>query len=82
MANIQDNLLSFIKEQFMIDMIDENIGLDESLILSGVIDSTGLIELCAFIEEDYKIKINEGELNQDNFGSVNEIVNFIHTKLS
>lgn len=73
---IQKALLDFINEQFMVDLVEENIDLDESLVLNGVIDSTGLIELVTFLETEFLFTITENEITPENFGSVNKIVSF------
>lgn len=77
---ILDQLLSFISETFVVEK--EMIDTEKSLVQTGIIDSIGLIEISDFIESSYKVKVNEAELNRDNFGSVNKIVHFISTKLN
>ncbi len=82
MTQIKADLIMFINSNFMIDIEAENISHDTSLILSGVIDSTGLIELVAYLQKKYNLAIDNSEVNQANFGSINKIVSFIKTKIS
>ena len=59
-------------------MVDrEEIDLDKSMIDEGIIDSIGLIEIAAFMEKEFRMKINEEQMIRDNFGSVNKIIDFI-----
>lgn len=74
-AQIKENLLEFICQQFMVDL--EDIEVDKSLIDTGIIDSIGLIEISSFIEREYNFKINEDQMNRQNFGSPLLIVDFI-----
>lgn len=82
MTQIKADLIMFINSNFMIDIEAENVSHDTSLILSGVIDSTGLIELVAYLQKKYNLAIDNSEVNQANFGSINKIVSFIKTKIS
>lgn len=53
---------------------------DISFLDSGVIDSTGILELVNFLEETYQIKIQDNELVPDNFDSVLKIAKYLETK--
>ncbi len=72
---IQEALLDFLCQQFLVEI--EDIELDKSLIDTGIIDSMGLIEISAYLQREYEIKITEEKMNRNNFGSVLKIVDFI-----
>jgi acyl carrier protein len=72
---IQQKLLDFITSNFMVE--EDEIDLDESMVDAGIIDSFGLIEIAAFIEKEYDMKIGEEHMIRANFGSVHKIVDFI-----
>ena len=72
---IQNNFLNYIMESFMVER--DEIELDKSLVDTGIIDSFGLIEICAYIEREFSFKIEEEQLTRENFGSVEKIVTFI-----
>ena len=55
---------------------------DDSLIESGIIDSTGVVELVAFVEEHYAIPIQDDELVPENLDSVARLSRFIERKLA
>ena len=55
---------------------------DTSFIDSGIIDSTGILELVAFLEETYDLNIEDDELLPENFNSLNEISRFLESKIS
>jgi acyl carrier protein len=50
---------------------------DDSFLDKGFIDSTGVLELVALLEQEYGIKIQDHELVPDNLDSVNNLVRFI-----
>jgi len=50
------------------------------LLEKGVMDSTGVLELMMFIEENFEISIEDDELIPENLDSIENIVNFIDRK--
>lgn len=55
---------------------------DVSLLEKGVIDSTGIMELVFFLEEEWGIKVDDEEMIPENLDSVNNIVAFVEKKLA
>lgn len=53
---------------------------DTPLFEKGIIDSTGVLELVAFIEDNFKVKVQDEELVQDNFSSLIAIEKFLQSK--
>ena len=53
---------------------------ETSFLDSGIIDSTGILEVITFLEETFEIKVNDDELLPENLDSVNNIVRFIAKK--
>ena len=58
------------------------LGNEDSFIETGIIDSTGILELVRFLESTYGIKVADEDLTPDNLDSVNKVVSFIHAKKS
>lgn len=54
---------------------------DASLMDSGIIDSTGILELVTFMETTYHVKIENEELMPENLDSVNKLARFLAGKL-
>ena len=55
---------------------------DNTLVFeSGLLDSMGLLFLIEFLNENYKIEVNDEELNPKNFESINSICSFVNDKL-
>jgi len=56
------------------------LGNDDSFMESGIIDSTGILELVRFLESTFGITVADEELIPDNLDSINKIVAFLQTK--
>jgi acyl carrier protein len=50
---------------------------DESLILSGLLDSLAVIHIVVFLEQTFNINFAEVYFDQTSFDSVNQILQFI-----
>jgi len=79
---IRPQIVDFIVTNFLFDEGEKTLNETESLLESGVIDSTGVLELVAFIEETYQIRIEDEEIMPENLDSVENIVTFVSYKLS
>jgi acyl carrier protein len=78
--SIQENVLKFIYENFIVD--EENqLSEEDSLLEKGIIDSTGVLELVAYIEETYGFKVRDEELIPENLDSIKNISQFIQGKI-
>ena len=53
---------------------------DTSFLGSGIIDSTGMLEMIMFLENNYDIKIDPAEMIPDNLDSIDRIVQFLGRK--
>ena len=60
---------------------EEKLGNDDSFLESGIIDSTGILELVQFLEATFGIKVADEEFIPDNLDSINKIVAFLQAKL-
>jgi acyl carrier protein len=76
---LHDAIRKFINENFILDE-GEGLGDEDSLLEKGVIDSTGVLELVAFIEEKYGFRIEDEELVPENLDSIQHIAEFILRK--
>lgn len=79
MAEVQEKIKSYIVENFL---FGDDKGLDDStsFLESGIIDSTGILELISFIEESFLLKVHDDELIPENLDSIDNLVNFISSK--
>jgi acyl carrier protein len=70
----------YILENFLFSTDTSLLGLDDSFLARGLIDSTGMLEVLLFLEESFGIKVADHEMVPDNLDSVNRIAAFIERK--
>lgn len=54
---------------------------EASLLELGILDSTGVLELVAHLEQHYGFKVKAEEMVPENLDSINAIADFVHRKL-
>ena len=78
--HIKLDIRSFIVENFLYGQDDPGLDDDGSLLENGLIDSTGVLELVSFVEEQYGIFVTDNELIPDNFDTINNLSLFVVNK--
>jgi acyl carrier protein len=53
-----------------------------SFLEEGIVDSTGVLELILFVEENFSFKVPDEDITPDNFDSVAQLANYIQTKVA
>jgi acyl carrier protein len=80
MSATKDVIINFIKENFVMGRSDTIIDPSMSLIESGIMDSTGVLELVEFLESTFSIKIEDEELVPENLETIDNIIAFLNKK--
>ena len=78
---MREELRRFIIDNFLFCVEDSQFSDDDSFLEKGLIDSTGVLELVAFIEEQYGIRFQDDEIIPENLDSVNKLIQFLNKKL-
>lgn len=76
----RQNIKKFILNNYLFTDNEAALNDDESLMKKGVVDSTGMLELIAHLEETYNILVAEDEMLPANLDSIDSIVGFIDRK--
>lgn len=77
---VRDEVKKFILEKFLFNCSDQ-LDDDMSLIETNTVDSVGILEIVSFIENNFKIKVEDEELTAENLDSINKIARFVERKL-
>jgi len=77
-TDIEREIRSFLITTFLFGR-DEQLRDSDSL-LGNVIDSTGALELVAFLQERFGINVDDEDVIPDNFDSVKSVVSYVVKK--
>jgi acyl carrier protein len=72
----KERIRRFIVDSFFV----EDFADDDSFLRRGLIDSTGMMELVAFLEEQFQLSLQDGELVPENLDSLARVTAFVERK--
>ena len=75
----EQRIRQFIVENFYVSD-PASIDGDTLLVTNGIVDSTGMLEVIAFLEAQFGIRIADKEMTPENFESVSRIARFVAQK--
>jgi len=75
---MKEKIKSFIAETTFTEV--EKIKDNTQLFEDGIFDSMGLLSLISFLDDEFGVKTDDAELNEENFGSVEAITLFVERK--
>jgi len=78
---VREKVRDFILQNYLFTTDPAALGLDDSLLERGIVDSSGMMEIIFFIEEQLGVKMREDEMVPDNLDSVNKITRFVQARL-
>jgi acyl carrier protein len=78
---LKDVLRQFVTDNFMYGKPYEGFADDDSFIERGIMDSTAVMELVAYLEKRYRITFNDKDLSPDNLDSVNRLARFVKSRV-
>jgi len=78
-SEVRDKVRRYITTNFYLDSGD---GLTDtaSLLDAGVVDSTGVLEILAFLERAFGVTVGDDELTAENLDSIAAISRLVSTK--
>jgi acyl carrier protein len=79
---IAHRIRTFITANFLFGEEDERFTDGASFLETGIIDSTGILELVAFVESEFGISVREQEMTPENLDSVNNVADYVSRKLN
>ena len=77
---IERTICSFIVDHFLFGDASTAPARDLPLVQSGLVDSTGILEIVTFLESKFGVHTSDEELAVDNFASIATIAQFVVAK--
>ncbi len=78
--SLRDRIQKFILENYLFTSDTGALALDDSLLGRGIVDSTGMLEIIMFIEEQLGVIVKDEEMIPENLDSVSRIAAFVESK--
>lgn len=81
MTNFEPEIRRFIADKFLFGD-DTKLADHDSLLEAGIVDSTGILEIIAHLEQSYGVKVDNDEMVPENLDTIGSIGAFVRKKLS
>lgn len=78
--SIKQQVREFILTNYLFTDDPKKLSDSISLMESGAMDSTGILELIMFLEEKFGLKVADEEMVPENLDSVDRVVGFVERK--
>lgn len=78
--SVQDKIRGFILDNYLFTEDQNVLSNDDSFLDKGILDSTGILEVIYFIEEEFGISVDDEEMIPENLDSVDRIVSYVGGK--
>lgn len=78
--SVESQVRNYILENYLFTDDQTALANEDSFLEKGILDSTGILEVIYFLEDEFGIKIQDEEMVPENLDSVNNIVAFVAGK--
>ncbi|MBK7250072.1 MAG: acyl carrier protein [Gammaproteobacteria bacterium] len=72
----------FVLRNYLFTTDENALRNDQSLMQTGVLDSTGILELISFLYEAFEVQVDDEEMVPENLDSVAQLTTFVTGKLA
>ena len=79
-TDIRTEMRAFIEENFLYLRPDVELADGDDFLALGIIDSLGFVELVEEVQSRYSVAIDDVEITEQNFGSIDAITGFVERK--
>ena len=78
--SVSTTVRHFIVENFLYGDHAAPLEADDSFLEKGIVDSTGILELVAYLEREFGIQVHDQEIIPDNFDSIGKLTRYVEQK--
>ncbi len=76
----EKKLRAFILENYLFTDDESQLNNSDSFLDSGIIDSTGILEVITFIQDELDLTVEDEEMIPENLDSINNIIAYVAKK--
>ena len=78
--NVEQQLRHYILDNFLFTDDQSALNNNDSFLNRGILDSTGILEVIHFLEDEFNIHVEDDELIPENLDSIDNIVSYLSKK--
>lgn len=77
---LEKKIKGYILENYLFTDDESQLASGDSLLERGIIDSTGILEVIMFLEDEFGVTVDDDEMVPENLDSVANLVAFVQRK--
>ena len=78
--SLEEQIRNYVLENYLFTDDQSALNSEDSFLEKGILDSTGILEVIYFIEDEFNVKVEDEEMIPENLDSVKRIVEYIGRK--
>jgi len=78
--SVENKIREYVLENYLFTDDQAALGDDDSFLEKGILDSTGILEVIHFLEDEFGIQVKDEEMIPENLDSVKRIAAFVAKK--
>ena len=78
--SVEQKIRDYILDNYLFTDDQSALSNEDSFLDKGIIDSTGIMEVIFFLEEEFGIQVDDEEMVPENLDSVKNIVTYVERK--
>ena len=79
-GNVASTVTDWVRATFLYARPDFDLSPDLPLLERGVVDSTGVVELVEFLQDQFKIKVADDDITEENLGTIGAIARYVASR--
>ncbi len=79
--NVEAKLIDYIRNTLVSESLPE-LTADSNLIVDGILDSTALMQIVLWIEDEFDVAVDVEDMTPENFGTVRNMADYLRGKVS
>ena len=79
-VDVRSDIRGFIEDNFLYLRPDVELGDADDFLRLGIIDSLGFVELVEEVQSRYGVTVEDVEITEENFGSIDAIAAYVERK--
>lgn len=76
-TSVRMTLRAFVQENFLYMKPDYPLSDDDALLKSGIVDSMGVMEVLAFLDEQFGVDVPGEDVTEANLGCISAMVRYV-----
>jgi len=75
-------LRRYVLENFLFTQDEGALADSDSFLETGIVDSTGIMEVIFFLEDEFQLNVTDEEMTPENLDSIENLVSFVQKKIA